>query len=341
MSTFNLELIGINESGSIGRQLKATITINGTTNSFRFEGSTTRHKDLLNDIEVLNKPITIPIDIAVEEVDAKYPDQPYSGSGSITISPSSGTPATASITVAIAEIGGRGKNKGKAATLVFNFAAEASSEFDVRDIPGIMTANGWTNGAVLMNRWFAAPAGTQSPDTSTITMKWVLSFPRAKAIYDDLINNKIKDKAAIKLIKQKYGGVVGNFGDFSVPVPTLQGENVQHEEVGLSTSVDDMFCALGHFSIYVMVKGVATKDAIGITQLGICIKDSYDFNGSQFLGFWDKATNYGGFLPASGATEITNGDFRKYRSRTGMGGDYLIYSDLIVIKLASPIKILK
>jgi hypothetical protein len=372
MTTYTLKLIGINESGSIGRQLKATVTVPGGSVSFGFEGTSSKHHiiaknvpidgNVITSLKISGKSpkakikrktlgetnsITVPIIVNAMEWDKKTSDLPYSGSTNLIIDMNSpvNSPPAGTVTIPIAELGGRGKSKGKTATLTFHFEAEIKSVFDIRDIPGIMTANGWTNGAALMNRWFNAPAAVapgsvQLADTKTITMNWVLGFPRAKTVYDDLINNKLTDKAAIAVIKKKYGKTVGNFGDFTLPVPILQKDNIQHEQVDIPSKVDDMFCALGHFSIYVMVKGVATNDAINITDIGLCVMDSYDFNGFQPLGFWNNLTNYGGFDPLDG-TYVSNASFRAYRKKSGMGGDYLVYSDLIVIKLAKPLIIPK
>ena len=349
MSTYTLKLVGIEETGSIGRQLKATIN----STSVDFTGTTNRHHVIASSVPISGRT-NVPISIEVSEWDKRAVDGPYSGSTNILIDPASTNNPVASLAVKITEIGGKGKAKGKTATLTFHFQAEIKQGFDLRDIPGIMTAKGFTNGATLMNRWFAAPAGiapagVQSPDTNTIKMSWVLSYARAKSAYDDLIQKKLTNPAAIKAIKSKYGNTVGKFGDFSQPMPDLHTNNIQHIKVGnvASDPFDDMFCALGHFSLYVVVKGEANKSGIGITHIGIHVKDDYDFNGGQTLGtdtlgWWNKKTNYGGFFSDNnGATHVKNSTFRKFRGETGSGGDFYLYSDLIIIKLEKPIKILK
>src|SRR5665213_134701 len=123
--------------------------------------------------------VVVPIIVNTMEWDAKKSDGWYAGSTNLVIDMNSpvNSPPSGSVTIPIAEIGGTGKNKGKKATLTFQFQAEVKSAFDIRDIPSIMVANGWTNGAALMNRWFNAPAAVapdnvQSPDTNTIKMNW-------------------------------------------------------------------------------------------------------------------------------------------------------------------------
>ena len=64
------------------------------------------------------------------------------------------------------------------------------------NIPAIMRSKKWGNGAQLMESWFArqvhvAPA-YDLPDTTTISMdQWVLTFPRAKKVYDQIISERI------------------------------------------------------------------------------------------------------------------------------------------------------
>jgi hypothetical protein len=132
MAKYTLKLIGISESGSIGRQLKATI--NGV--SFGFSGSTSRHEIIAKDVE-FSDTLSLPISVDVLEWDAKVTDEPYSTSATITIVPPKlGKPtalkgkssATTSAGVTIAEVGGAGKNKGKSAGLTFSFAAEVSPD---------------------------------------------------------------------------------------------------------------------------------------------------------------------------------------------------------------------
>jgi hypothetical protein len=50
----------------------------------------------------------------------------------------------------------------------------------LQNIPVIMTSKQWHRGATLMKRWFAAPPSAKplyvSPDVTTISMQWLLSF---------------------------------------------------------------------------------------------------------------------------------------------------------------------
>jgi len=57
------------------------------------------------------------------------------------------------------------------------------------NIPRIMRHHGWNNGARLMEIWFSRPPAIKPsygpPETSTIKMDtWVLTFPRARQVFD-------------------------------------------------------------------------------------------------------------------------------------------------------------
>ena len=213
----------------------------------------------------------------------------------------------------------------------------SASATTVSDIPGIMNANGWCNGAALMLRWFSLPAGVRNPpDTTTITMSCVKGYARAKAAYDNffLWRHHLYDDAKADIIRN-HGKRLGKFGDFTQPFPELDRKRVFIFGVDFTPihdPADDLAAALGRFEFRVLVKGFACPTAIVVTHVGLYAKDDYNFEGHQLLGFWNKTTNYGGYDPTRGDL-VTNGDFRDYATRTGMGGDYKVYSDVEETKL--------
>ena len=66
MARYTLKLVGIQEVGSIGRQLKANIN----SIPFGFEGTTSKHRIIATDVEITGV-ITVPIVVQVKEWDAK------------------------------------------------------------------------------------------------------------------------------------------------------------------------------------------------------------------------------------------------------------------------------
>src|SRR5206468_7634664 len=70
--------------------------------------------------------------------------------------------------------------------------SDAGDPCNIEHIPWIMRANGWHEGAKLMDQWFSNTASTvQKPedsDTTTITMDWVLELDEARRAYDELMD---------------------------------------------------------------------------------------------------------------------------------------------------------
>ncbi len=332
MPQYTLKVVKIECEGSIGRQLKATVTAGTNSVSFGFQGTTNKHHIIARDIVFPDEKVLIPVRIDVAEVDAKVSDRPFSTTRPLEISAGGMRPVE--IMVRVSEVGGKGASKGKKATILFHFEAEVP--FSLRAIPGIMTANGWHLGSKFMNRWFASPAKIRPADgqpdeTESVTMDWVLGFARAKKAYDEILSLKpLKTPNCQKVIKQKYGSHIGQFGDFSLPISQLHQHHIQYRLVTSKplidvTEVDDLLAALGDFHFYVTLKGVADSKEIRITHVGVHVHDEYEFNGEQRLGYWNHETNCGGFNKLKGNT-VTNQSFNKYRESTRQGGDFIIYS---------------
>jgi len=260
-------------------------------------------------------------------------------------------------------------------------AVLAAKKFDIRKIPGIMSANGWHIGAQLMYGWFGRPANDDPlkgiTDTMTIKMDtWVLTFERAKSVYDQIFADKIYANPAAqreiaKMLKRKglldaikkarilkdkakkdktledkdlADAVKSNFGDFSRPVPEIDADYINERAVGsIWDPLDDMYAALGKFNLRVAVKGFIKLSpdpstltyVVNISEVGVYLRDSYDFNGDQSLGYWNASTNYGGGNPFKG-TPVANSDFRDWRTANKKGGDFLVFSDLKIVKISPP-----
>jgi hypothetical protein len=243
------------------------------------------------------------------------------------------------------------------------------------NIPKIMRSKGWDVGARLMERWFAGVPSSApkyvSPDTSTVTMNWILGFSRAKTVYDKLVKDQIWQNAAaqkeiVNMLRSKgllSGTVAKSFGNFSAPVDQQHADNVNfrafkdgdydtnylgayygyYSYYGYNT-MDGLTAALGRFTFYALVSGTVTPVTSGgktsyqisITEAAVYVRDSYDFEGFQPLGFWDDSDNSVSPTNFFSGTLVTNGSFRDWRKTNGRGGDYLIYTDLVRLPLARP-----
>jgi Family of unknown function (DUF6402) len=223
------------------------------------------------------------------------------------------------------------------------------------NIPVIMRHHGWHNGAALLDSWFGRPSAIAPsygpPDTTTIRLDtWALTFSRARQVYDQLIRDRIwanvPGQREIASLLRRQSLLTTNrqtFGGFNRPLPALDADYINFRAVTFSTSdLDDMTAALGSFVFRVVVAGAVQPRSgsrghdVEINQVGVYIRDSFDFNGNQFLGFWDDSDNSVSMTNPFSGTSVSNADFRTWRANHGAGGDFLIFSDLKVIKLTMP-----
>jgi hypothetical protein len=256
----------------------------------------------------------------------------------------------------------------------------AEVPFTIRDIPAAMRANGWNVGARLMDRWFARPARAMrlaektgdapSPDIETrmVTMGWALRYRRVAAARDHLLQSwaqpprlaaaaPVLESRVRRWRRTKPGPF--RFGDLGAPAATLdQTCQINREIVESSVfgPIDDFYAAIGNAAIKLAVSGMVTPGPRGrlrvaVDELGLYLRDTYDFIDEQGLGRW-KATGMTrvGFLApevAIAADEarddpnqywnVSNASFRRYRARFGHGGDFLILSDVVRVRLARPV----
>ena len=147
-------------------------------------------------------------------------------------------------------------------------------------------------------------------------------------------------------------------------VPAIELESkCQFNRVDVGTSfaekaldeLDDAYFALGSFSIKLAATELRTYKHLGyptieISEIGMYLRDTYDFlnvNGEdQLLGYWNETgvekpdpfeymigpkRIYRWFKPFY---RVTNNSFNAYRKKTGMGGDFLVYSTVKRVPVA-------
>lgn len=242
-----------------------------------------------------------------------------------------------------------------------------AEELDITKIPEAMRQNGWVNGPILMDKWFSQTANNQPeknpPSTDLIKMDWVLSFPRAEMVYRKLMQEQAwvntPARTEIKAMLQRknmLGDKPMKFGTPKIGLPFVDKYSTQYRLVGgyldmAFGKIDDLRGALGNFKFKVIVIGEVEpivnhkrmpigKHRVTINEVGIYVWDSYDFNDdpgeNQLLGNWDFDDNSAGRTLLNGGLTVRNSDFRDWREKTGMGGDYLIFSDIKYTKLSQP-----
>ncbi len=129
---------------------------------------------------------------------------------------------------------------------------------------------------------------------------------------------------------------------------------------------DDLTGALGAFNFYAAVAFARFEPAGAytraiVTHIAVYVRDPYEFSDDQYLGHWSPS--HVAVVPAhqvAGGTgwleypvvqgsvydkdsmlyPVTNKDYRDWRQRHQQGGDFMIYTDRLTVRLASPIKVL-
>jgi hypothetical protein len=253
------------------------------------------------------------------------------------------------------------------------------------NIPSIMRAQGWTHGASLLEKWFHRNASRYphytAPDTTTITINWVLQYPKPRLLYNSIFTERVwANDAARKVLAQRllaWGKLTGfqeNFEQTTKPATVLEREYINYRAFGggysgysgyygssgysssgasgqavntysgvLSGGLNDLIAALGAFTFRIVIDGSVIPVLSGgrevtVTKVGVFVRDSFDFEGFQFLGFWNDSTNSVSAINPLAGTPVFNSTLRDYRDRYHMGGDFMVFSDVKVTTLSPPHK---
>jgi hypothetical protein len=263
----------------------------------------------------------------------------------------------------------------------------------VQDVPELMQNKmNWPVSALLMRRWFngakyimtdAQKSGTSqqcfSPqilDTTDVKIDWALRFDRVRKASVTLLH-KWRDPKAIELLKTRVQSASPNysqqpwrFGDLTQPAPVIDGTcQIQFVVFGsLTDPPDDMRGAIGVGTLKLAVSGIVSVQSgarrIAIDMLGIYLRDTYDFNGSQFLGLWnengldtsniDEGLAYLDLssyrdMPVDRGTDkiypgvdnityqVNNRVFNEWREKNDKGGDYFVFSEIKRYPISPPV----
>ncbi|MDA8450967.1 DUF6402 family protein [Acidovorax sp. NCPPB 3859] len=209
-------------------------------------------------------------------------------------------------------------------------------------------------------------------DETTVTMAWALRFARVQSALARLQANWATP-AGVGMLKRRIANQYSSlqcvrFGDLSQPAKILDETcQVNYLVFGKwSDPLDDFYGAMGEAQMNVAVSGIVIpKDGGGamveIDELGFYLRDSYDFNDnhaflSQPLGCWGFAGVQCGPLTRTtvkvedvivdeepSAVEsykylVQNADFQRWREKHQRGGDFMVLSDVLRVRLPFPQK---
>lgn len=242
------------------------------------------------------------------------------------------------------------------------------------ELPGVMRNMGWVVAPKLMERWFQGdpfvlhqnlrdtydryPLSIPPAhfDDEIVTMDWCLQFDRFAEAYETIINNYSTEMSAQvleeRLRRCDWPAALPRLGNTSMTARELNATcQIQSVHCGkLTDTIDDYYGAIGRGMVQMAVVGHVHRGKIGelfiIENVGLYLKDRYEFDGTQFLGAWTKTKALGkaemlSRLSAAASPvgtqilklnepvfHVFNHHFREYREKHGKGGDFVIYSDV-------------
>jgi hypothetical protein len=202
-----------------------------------------------------------------------------------------------------------------------------------------MEFDGWKQAVTLLQTWAQRPPSIRpkysAAVTNVVTMDWILGFPRARTVYDQILKDKIwtNDKSKERIatfLKTKPRAPGQPFGDLSLPVERVDDEWINSRPVVGGLSYDALAGAIGSFQLQVAIVGKVIVNGYGafqllIEEIGIYAKDSFDFSSDDFLGVWGYRDD-----------PVYDSDFRQWRTQNNAGGDFMVYSDIKRTKLTTP-----
>jgi hypothetical protein len=130
-----------------------------------------------------------------------------------------------------------------------------------------------------------------------------------------------------------YSGSSGYSGGSSDALNTSSGVSYG--------GLNDLIATLGAFTFRIVVAGSTTPvlpkgREVTITKVGVFVRDSFDFEGFQFLGFWNDSNDTVSALNPLAGTAVFNSSFRDYRDKFHVGGDFRVFSEVKWTTLSSP-----
>jgi hypothetical protein len=226
------------------------------------------------------------------------------------------------------------------------YSSSGMPKLNLQKLPDIMRANNMPKGAELMERWFSLNASVNpnfaEQNDTIINLAWLLGYERAKQVYQEILDDRIWENGAARIdlleILRLKGLITSTPTTFAIPAGSGKVVDPDHfQSRALSfldaySELDDLTAAMARFDFRLVAGGrvepVGDDHRITIEEIGIYVRDQYEFQGRQPpLGFWDETSNSVSRNPLSGVP-VFNHHFRAWRDATGKGGDMVIFTDV-------------
>ncbi len=233
---------------------------------------------------------------------------------------------------------------------------EYDCSISIDNIPSVMELKSWTLGAELMNHWFDGNGSTKIIKLDKLSkiskeLKDAINDYKQKANNNSIITEDIKKQLIIELknTDNGQGGKIipdgGNFDHIATELISshITGwDNKEDEEkymhfltereIGNDYDLNEFTASIGRGTLRMVAKGSYYNNILTIEKVGVYLRDSYDFIGTQNLGCWSYEEPYVKRISiSSDYTCVNNSMFRAYAEYyydNPYRGQYRIFSDM-------------
>ncbi|QDQ28856.1 hypothetical protein FNU76_22280 [Chitinimonas arctica] len=228
----------------------------------------------------------------------------------------------------------------------------------------------WTMSADLKTgRGMPTQLDAAQVDEDTVRMDWLLRYERVQQACSALLAAWHTPVGLKRLREQiraqgpQHAKGTWLFGDLSLSARQLDATCQVNARAfgGMSDPFDECYGAIGRGMLRLAVSGVVQAQGnllkITVFEVGVYLRDSYDFSEdgcdwlSQTLGCWghdglekrdahrrriEIDAQCAGEEAEDLKYEVHNEDFRRYRLKHALGGDFLVFSDVHRVRLSHP-----
>lgn len=234
---------------------------------------------------------------------------------------------------------------------------EHDCSISIDNIPSVMELKNWTLGAELMKHWFDGTGTTKIVELDELSkisqeLKDAISDYKQKAINNSIVTEGIKKQliAELKGTDNGQGGkIIPDGGNFDHITSELTSRNIEgwdrkdieegylhfltEKKIGNIYDLNEFTASIGRGTLRMVTKGSYYNGKLTINKVGLYLRDSFDFDGTQKLGCWSYEDPYIGRtgLYLSNYTCVNNKMFRAYAEYYFYNteyGRYRIFSDM-------------